>query len=367
MLVEQKIKELGFDKLTEAHTNEAKSNVDAYIQEYKDSIKESIQSGEAAGTEEETPAPSASGDIEAQVQAQYLAELEDAGYTEDQFREEALSYYMEEAKLNALMESVTGKAAATDADIQKWYDENLKTQEEEVKSDPSQYELHLMNDVALYAPEGIVRVKQILLKVDEGKSETAQNLYGEEKVEEAFDVLAREFTKIKPKADEVLKKAKGKTDFDKLVDQYNEDEGMKEEPYKTEGYTVVPGSTTYMKEFTDAALKLKKTGDTSGLVKTVYGYHILKNVGTVIPGPVALETVKEKIREIVVAENQDAAWEKQQEDWKNAGKITLYQDRLADEGTPAETPDEETSGDTPGEEAPETLEEDTPEETVPAE
>jgi hypothetical protein len=347
-VIDQKVKELGFDKLTDAQKTQATTDADDYIKEYKDSIRESIQSEgtdtadpEAAETPEpsasSSPSPSSSADIEAKVQEQLKSDLDSYGLTEDKWRQMVIDSNLEQAKIDALMNSIMDKVTVADADLQKWYDDNLKTQQDEVKNDPTQYETHIASDVALYVPEGIVRVKQILLKVNDAKSETAQGLYDEGKVEEAFDVLAREFSKIQSKAEEVLKKVNAKKDFEGLMEQYNEDEGMKEEPQKSQGYTIVPGSSTFLKEFTDAALKLKNVGDTSGLVKTVEGYHILMNVGTVTPGPVAFETVKDKIKETVLADSKDAAWEKQQADWKAAAKVTLFKDRLKDDSAPQET------------------------------
>ena len=82
----------------------------------------------------------------------------------------------------------------------------------------------------------------------------------------------------------MLAKVKAGEDFKALMEQYNEDEGLKTEPAKTEGYEVVPNSSTYITEWRDAALKLKNVGDTSDLVKTYYGYHIIKNIGVVKAG-----------------------------------------------------------------------------------
>lgn len=76
----------------------------------------------------------------------------------------------------------------------------------------------------------------------------------------------------KAKAEEVLKKVNSGEDFFALVDEYNEDPGMvdnRDGYYFTEGEMVTP--------FYEGALALKEN-ETSGLVETEYGYHIIKRL-----------------------------------------------------------------------------------------
>jgi hypothetical protein len=234
-----------------------------------------------------------------------------------------------EAKILEKVEnSIKDKVTVNDAEIQKWYTDNLKKQQEAIKSDPATYETTYKSDLALVIPEGIVKVQQILIKVDATKAETAKGLYDEDKKEDAFAVLASEFTKIQTKADEVLAKVNAKEDFVKLMDEYNEDTGLKEEPAKSEGYEVVPNSSTYLTEFRDAALKLKNVGDTSGLVKTYYGYHIIKNIGLVKSGDVPFAQVQDKVKEKALTEKQDSEWDKAKEAWKKEIKYTTYKEKM---------------------------------------
>lgn len=73
------------------------------------------------------------------------------------------------------------------------------------------------------------------------------------------------------KAEEVLKKAKAGEDFDKLLEEYNEDPGQGKN-----GYTF-SNDGTMVQEFADASFKLE-VGDISEIVETSYGYHIVKRV-----------------------------------------------------------------------------------------
>ena len=104
------------------------------------------------------------------------------------------------------------------------------------------------------------------------------DMFTQEKEVKASQILFRvppnatpeEQKKIKEKAESVLEMAKKGEDFAKLAREYSDD------PSKENG-----GDLGYfkrgrmIKEFEDAAFSLKK-GEISGLVKTSYGYHIIK-------------------------------------------------------------------------------------------
>lgn len=76
----------------------------------------------------------------------------------------------------------------------------------------------------------------------------------------------------KKKAEEVLALVKaGKTSFEDLAKQYSEDTTTASQG----GDLGFFAKGDMVKEFEDAVLKLKK-GETSGIVQTVYGYHIIK-------------------------------------------------------------------------------------------
>lgn len=75
----------------------------------------------------------------------------------------------------------------------------------------------------------------------------------------------------KKEAEEVLAKVKAGEDFDKLIEQYNDDPGATDE-----GYTFA-NDGSMVQEFADASFALE-IGDVSELVETPYGYHIIKRL-----------------------------------------------------------------------------------------
>lgn len=77
--------------------------------------------------------------------------------------------------------------------------------------------------------------------------------------------------KAKTEIEAVLEKVKAGEDFDELVKTYGWDPGMEQTP---EGYFITE-NTNFVPEFIEAAFKLKP-GETSDIVESSYGYHILK-------------------------------------------------------------------------------------------
>jgi len=145
----------------------------------------------------------------------------------------------------------------TDADIQKFYD------------DPT-------NTPAFEQPE-TVRASHILLMTQD--PDTHQPLAADKKAEK------------KKQIEDILKQAKSGADFAALAKKYSEDPGSKD---KGGEYTFPRGQM--MKEFEDAAFSLK-TNEISGVIETSYGYHIIKLSEKMPASKVALDKVKDGIKD----------------------------------------------------------------------
>ncbi len=93
---------------------------------------------------------------------------------------------------------------------------------------------------------------------------------------QTVDGLGEELTgdalaEAESKAKEALEKVKAGEDFDKLVEQYNEDPGMEMYP---EGYVFTDGDM--VEEFYEAAKALEPGATSTELVKSSFGWHIIK-------------------------------------------------------------------------------------------
>ncbi len=88
---------------------------------------------------------------------------------------------------------------------------------------------------------------------------------------------------------------------------------------------------TLLPEYEAASYKLAKVGDTSGIVKTQFGYHIIRLEGMKPPSYVPFEEVKEFIKQKIAQDKQKEVLEKYIEELKKNAKITINEANLKDE------------------------------------
>jgi peptidyl-prolyl cis-trans isomerase D len=137
---------------------------------------------------------------------------------------------------------------------------------------PPEIEQMYQSNIQQYSNPEQVRASHILLKT-EGKDEKG--------VEE-----------VKKKAEDLLKQVKNGGDFAALAKQYSEDEGSK----VMGGDLNFFGKGAMVPEF-DAAVFTMQPGQISDLVKTQYGFHIIKLVEKRAPGVRPLADVRQEIIE----------------------------------------------------------------------
>ena len=106
-----------------------------------------------------------------------------------------------------------------------------------------------------------------------------------------------EVAEIRQKAEDVLKKAKAGANFEDLAKKYSEDDGTKAKGGDL-GW-IVEGQT--VPEFQQAAFTLPK-GSISDLVKTQYGFHIIKVLDHETAHTKTFDEVKSTIQPIVLDE-----------------------------------------------------------------
>jgi peptidyl-prolyl cis-trans isomerase D len=110
-----------------------------------------------------------------------------------------------------------------------------------------------------------------------------------------------EIAEIRQKAADVLKKAKSGANFEDLAKKYSEDDATK--PKGGDLGWIVEGQT--VPEFQQTAFNLPK-GSISDLVKTQYGFHIIKVLDRETAHTKTLEEVRSEIQPIVLADKVTA-------------------------------------------------------------
>jgi peptidyl-prolyl cis-trans isomerase D len=193
-------------------------------------------------------------------------------------------------------DSFRGQVAANDADITSYFDghkEDFKIPEKrkiryllvdveamraKVVVPAADIERAYNNSIEQYSTPEQVRASHILLKT-EGKDDAA----------------------VKAKAEEVLKQARAGADFAELAKKYSEDEASQ----KNGGDLDYFGRGRMVPEFDQAAFSLEP-GKISDLVKTQYGYHIIKVADKKAATTRPLSEVRQQIQDQLAYERAQA-------------------------------------------------------------
>lgn len=186
-----------------------------------------------------------------------------------------------------LTDKLTADVTVTDDEIKKYYEDNKAT----LFTDPEK-----------------VKVSHILISIPQDKYSAS------DQEKEA------EYAKIKPKAEQVLAMAKKGDDFTKLVEQYSDDTGTKDQG----GELTFSRNDPLESSFIDASFALKNPGDISDLVKTSYGYHIIKLEEKIPAKTYTLEEKKDEIKDTLLQQKKSDKMSSLMDGWKKESNIKKY-------------------------------------------
>jgi peptidyl-prolyl cis-trans isomerase C len=297
-LTMQKAKEAGYS-VTDAILEQSKTEFNGILTSVEEQIK--LQEGEDT---------SGNTDYTKKAQEFIDEQLKTMGKTQDEY----IRVMAEQTVTQQFMDKTIGEIKISDEEIKSYYDNELKAQRSGTST--------TADEIQLYSSPG-VRVKHILIQLPEEEQTEFNNLFNEQKTEEAQAYLEEKLKGIYPKAQEVLTKVKNGEDFEKLIEEYGEDPGM---VGNDEGY-IVRQDGEYAAEFEDASLKLK-AGQTSELVSTVYGYHIIKAYEIVKEQIFTLAEKKDEIKQAVTTQKKDEKWQSFLDDWLGKATVKKYEELL---------------------------------------
>lgn len=204
---------------------------------------------------------------------EFKLRLAQIGYTEHEYRE-VLRRQLSVREL--IQKDIARGVSVADDEIHDYY-----------QSNPEQFK----------RPEQI-RARHTLVKVELGADEAVR--------EEA-----------KRKAETILKKAKGGADFAELAKKYSEG------PSAPKGGDLGFFSRGQMvKPFEEAAFSLK-AGEVSGVVQTIYGYHIIKVEEKKEPQIVAEMDVQEQIRQFLYSGKVQNAVQQRVDNLRQQAKVEI--------------------------------------------
>ncbi|NLV58776.1 MAG: hypothetical protein GXY67_08390 [Clostridiales bacterium] len=352
-------------------TAEEKAASDAEAdQMWSDAIASYI-SNEYADLTDESPE-----EKKAEANAAAEAYFNEMGYSPEILREQ-----MAQSKMyDRLYAQVTQDIVVTDADVEADYQAKVAADKALYENDIAGYINYnsyvdqsayyaMMTgssaadmEYAWYKPAGFRAVKHILLPVDEELMSKYKDLQArlEEQMDAeaakeqgtAEDAAAADATQepaqnpvtqadvdlakadilnsLSAKVDEINQKINEGVSFDELIATYGvkadgttTDPGMTNEPTKTTGYEVAKESVNYVPEFVEAAFSVDNIGDVSAPYLSDYGVHIVKYIGDVAAGPVAMTDAQRQAKMASMLEDRKAeAFSAKLDEWIAASNIT---------------------------------------------
>ncbi len=280
----------------------------------------------------------------------------------------SMDYYVDGARKNIIngkvKEYIIRDVAVTDEEIQADFDSKVAADQEKYAENAGSYANAANGSTTLYwAPAGVRRVKQILIKFKDEDSKaisdaqakvtaanskitSAQAVLDDEAAAEDAKTAAQAdldaakaeleaaqaeldaakkaaFANIDADADAVVEALANGEDWAKVSEEKNEDPGMKAgTPTAESGYAVAAGMTRFDAAFVDAAMALEKIGDVSGKVASdTYAYYIIKYESDVPEGAIALDSVKDSIHDALLSSAQDQVYDTTVAEWIEAAGV----------------------------------------------
>ena len=358
-----KAKELGLDQLTD----EEKETVANNAKETYDIWANYVKPSDTEGMDEEAIAKACEDN------------LKELGITMDSITESETKTVLESKLKEYAIKDVT----VTEEEIKDSYDTLVERDKGTYEGKAGSWATAANNGTTLYyTPAGVRRVKQILTKfkdedktaIDEANKQvtsantartTAQNKIdaaqetldaegateedkakaqedldaAKQELDEADKALAaasaavqeatdKAFANIDADTDAILAQLAEGADWQALMDEKNQDPGMKD---NEKGYAVAADMTGFDSAFVEAAMALEKPGDYSGKVKgSSYGYYIIRYEGDEAEGATALEAVKDTISADVLSDKQSETYDEMITKWVEEAGIKVDMNALKD-------------------------------------
>ena len=364
ILIRQKAAELGLDQLTDEEKAEIEAKMKA---EWEETIQQYIAQYSAlsdTATDEEKAAARA--DAEAAILAM--------GYDEARFVSEFSESEIDNLITGRLQDHLIADKAVTEEDVQKYFDDLVREDEETYGRDVGTYEFYTnyYGQSSYYVPEGYRAVTHILLPVDEELMNTWKDLSArleeqksaeeeepaeEEQAEETDteetpapeadaepteeptptpEPVTQEMVDAAEKAildsvqatvDEIRARLEDGASFEDLIKEYGTDPGMKDDATRASGYSVHKDSIMWDPAFTAAAMALEKVGDISDPVVSQFGVHILQYLKDIPGGAVELtEEMKQEFRATLINEMKTEALNTALEQWTTEADIVYTEE-----------------------------------------
>ena len=338
-ILSDKITELGFDQFTDEEmadfTAKAEAEWEQAIQQYVAYFGGADDSNVKQTQQEAAEYYNAHGITLETISKQYQNEAS----------EEKLEAYLMEGK----------DTTATEEEIRALYDEAAEQDLASFDGNIGTYELYQVyyGQKFFFVPEGYRGIIHILLNVDEALMTAytqAQSAYEESKTEETPDGdenlkaavdEAREaiIASKKEIIDDIYARLEKGEEFINLINEYNQDPGMKDETNLAEGYQVHKESLVWDPVFIEAAFseKMVKPGDVSDPVVGKNGIHILYYLRDVPAGKKEMtDAFREQIATYLETNKKNKIFSEAMTEWSAQHEVIYNQEAIYALTNPAE-------------------------------
>ena len=314
-VIDQKVRELGLDQITDEEKAEAEKNVDDWYQSQLEALVAEYEKDESVAD----PEAKAREDIENYL-SYYGTSLDDMKAQE-----------IEAIPSGKLYDYVTKDVVVTEEEAKLSYAEHVASDKESYDGNLASFVNAFDNGhIIYYVPEGTFYVKHILISLTDEQKQEIKDLRNDddEAVAATADAKRAEFlATIQAEADAALAAVEAGGDFDALIAEYGDDPGMTYD-YYADGYLTYVGNPNYVAEFTAACDGLTEDGMTTGLVASDFGYHIIRRVSTKTPGEVPFEDVKSDLMDGMLSSAQEEAYNAKVDQWISEANVEIKSDKL---------------------------------------
>ena len=252
-------------------------NYDSYYQQFVDYYSQSNVS-----------------DVNAYANKTFAESLADSGMTVSKLKEQYRKNAIDDKIIEKYQAQLQAEYTPTAEELKEMYKDQLDQQKSAMESLPSYYftlETYYQygySYMPLFVPEGLFYVKHILVE-DEAT------------------------------ANDIKAKLDAGEDFDTLMKEFNTDTAEDNYP---DGYICGEGAS-FVEEFLNAALALEKEGDISDIVKSEYGFHIIRRGANVESHEISYEEVKADFDEMATSSYQSEKYSEKIAEFKEKD-VTKY-------------------------------------------
>ncbi|MGN1248674.1 MAG: SurA N-terminal domain-containing protein [Candidatus Spyradocola sp.] len=315
LVIDQKVRELGLDQVTDEEKAEAEKSVDDWYQSQLEALIAEYEKDESVAD----PEAQAKEDIENYL-SYYGTSLDDMKAQE-----------VEAIPSGKLYDYVTRDVVVTEEEAKLSYAEHVASDKESYDGNLASFVSAFDNGYLIYyVPEGAFYVKHILIGLTDEQKQEIYDLRNDddEAVAATADAKREEFlATIQAEADAALAAVEAGGDFDALIAEYGDDPGMTYD-YYADGYLTYVGNPNYVAEFTAACDGLTEDGMTTGLVASDFGYHIIRRVSTKTPGEVPFEDVKDDLMDGMLSSAQEDAYNAMVDQWISEANVEIKSNKL---------------------------------------